>query len=656
MKIGFNLKTVRGKKRMVLNLSGKKIPEKQDIVAAVEPEPVQKERKKLRLNMTLNPKREKEGKEEPIRRGYTVTMLPSFLGMPMGVPANLSETKNRPSFSASSYPSSATSAAAAKTSGEETEGKFSITGGVLTGIGVPEIKTEAENIKEREAEAMANETLEDLKLIDIKYPLIPSKPKTGERVFAYAHVTFDRRSNEIVYSVIEPKLDDIEKELLASIKEYIQEKINVDFSQVRKKNAMNYITDIFDLALGYLKPDIDESTEEVLKYYVFRDFVGMENLEPLLNDKFGEDISCDGIGINVYVYHRNPRFGTLKTNVVFSSADELDTVVNTMAERCGKTISISRPLLDATLPDGSRVQATLGSDIARRGSNFTIRMFTEEPMTPLDIIKGGTCDARMMAYYWILIEHGTSFLVSGGTATGKTSLLNVLSLFIKPQMKIVSIEDTAELRLPHAHWIPEVARTPISEEGKVDMFELLKESLRQRPDYIIVGEVRGQEAYVLFQQMAVGHPGLSTIHAENFQKLVDRLTSPPINLPPNMLEILDVVIFLKRVKHGRRFLRRVSASVEITGFDRGNSTPTINEVFDWSPSTDTFKSPEKSMMLRKVAVLTGVTESDIQKEIETRAKVLEWMVLNNIKDYRKVAAVVNMFYTSKELLLAKLGV
>lgn len=639
-KINFSLKTPGGKKRLVLR------PAKEPALSLAPPEKIeqiaeQKPEKKWRLNIKIKPKMQKQ--EEAVKKGYTMTMLPppmfpSSGGFSSPFPAALS------SPNAGFEPSAA-------------EGKFSIGGTVIVqGISIPEIRTQAELVKEKELEVMANETIEDLKVIDIKYPLIPSKPKTGERVFAYAHITFDRRTNELVYSVVEPRLDDGEQKLLVDIKEYIQEKINIDFSQVRQKNAMNYIADIFDLALEYLKPKIDESAEEVLRYYVFRDFVGLEKIEPLLNDRFIEDISCDGIAINIYIYHRNPRFGTLKTNVSFSTMEELDTFVNKLSERCGRTISISKPLLDATLPDGSRIQATLGSDIARRGSNFTIRMFTEEPMTPLDIIKGGTCDARMMAYYWMLIEHGSSFLISGGTATGKTSLLNVLSLFIKPQMKIVSIEDTSELRLPHAHWIPEVARTPISEEGKVDMFELLKESLRQRPDYIIVGEVRGQEAYVLFQQMAIGHPGLSTMHAENFPKLIDRLTSPPINLPPNLLENLDVVIFLRRVKHGRRYIRRVSSSVEITGFDRQTSSPIMNEIFSWSPHDDAFKSVKKSMMLRKIAVLSALTEDDIEKELETRSKVLEWMVLNNIQDYKKVAAVINMFYTSRELLLAKLGV
>ena len=385
------------------------------------------------------------------------------------------------------------------------------------------------------------------------------------------------------------------------------------------------------------------------------DLIGLEKIEPLMQDKFIEDISCDGVNIPIFVYHRLPQFGSVKTSVVFKTGEELDSFVSKLAERCGRSISVAKPLLDGTLPNGSRLQTTLGSDIARNGSNFTIRMFSDKPMTPVDTIKFGTSDLKMMAYFWFLVEHGSSVLISGGTATGKTSLLNVLSLFIKPQMKIISIEDTSEIRLPHAHWVPEVARTPISEEGKVDMFELLRESLRQRPDYIIVGEVRGKEAYVLFQQMAVGHPGLSTIHAENFQKLVDRMTSPPINLPANLMENLDLILFLKRVKQGRKYNRRIFSAVEVTGYDNNSKTPITNEVFAWNARSDEYITQNSSAQLKKIQGITGMTDEQIGKELENRAKVLKWMVNKNITDYRKIASIISMYYLSPDFLMGRIA-
>lgn len=508
-------------------------------------------------------------------------------------------------------------------------------------VPIPDIQTEKIPVPEQE----------DLKIVNMKYPLIPTAPKQGDRIYAFAHIYFDRRFNELVYNVVEPPISENMRVLLEQIKDYIQEKLDINFAQIRKNEAVNYISGIFNRAVRYfnIRSDID-----IMRYYVIRDFIGLEAIEPILQDKNIEDISCDGVNIPIYIYHRDPKLGSLRTNVYFRTKDELDSFVNKLAERSGKSISIARPLLDGSLPDGSRVQATLGSDIARHGSNFTIRMFTEKPLTPVDMLKFGTMDLKTLSYLWFIIEHEASLLISGGTASGKTSILNVLSLFIKPQLKIVSIEDTAELRLPHAHWVPEVARSVISDVGAVDMFELLRESLRQRPDYIIVGEVRGKEAYVLFQQMAVGHSGLATIHAESFVKLLDRLTTAPISLPPNLIQNLDSILFVKRLKQGRRYIRRVSSMTEVVGYDRKKDRPVVNEVFKWDPSKDVFTTVSKSTVMRKIANLTGMSENDIKTELENRAKVLRWMLKKDLKDYRAVSAVVNMYYLSPDFLLKRI--
>ncbi len=515
---------------------------------------------------------------------------------------------------------------------------------ITAGIELPDIPTEK----------LAVADTGDIQLTNLKYPLIPSTPAKGERIFAYAHIYFDRRVGEVVYKIVEPLLGDNQK-ILDEIKEYIVEKLDINFAQIRKNEAVSYLNAVFAKAVSYFKIKLDKDAIDILRYYVIRDFIGLEKIEPLMQDKYIEDISCDGINVPIYVYHRYPQFGSIRASVMFTNRDELDLFVSKLAERCGRTISVAKPLLDGTLPNGSRLQATLGSDIARNGSNFTIRMFSDKPMTPVDIIKSGTCDLKMMAYFWFLVEHGSSILVSGGTASGKTSLLNVLSLFIKPQMKIISIEDTSELRLPHMHWISEVARTPISEEGKVDMFELLRESLRQRPDYIIVGEVRGREAYVLFQQIAVGHPGLSTVHAESFPKLVDRMTSPPINLPANLLENLDLILFMKRVKQGRKYNRRIFSSIEVVGYDQDRKMPVTNELIRWDARTDSFRITGKSALLKKISDSAGMSDIEVWKEIEQRAKIIKWMVNRNITDYRKIAAVINMFYLSPDFLLGKIG-
>ncbi|MBI4162466.1 MAG: type II/IV secretion system ATPase subunit [Candidatus Aenigmarchaeota archaeon] len=493
---------------------------------------------------------------------------------------------------------------------------------------------------------------EEPKPINLRYPLIPRDPKGG-RVFAYAHIFFDQTSNELIYSIVEPAVDDGVKKLIENIKFYIQEKIDVNFAQVRGRTAEGYVAKLIENALRYFK-ERNKETCEAVKYYVLRDFVGLEIIEPLMQDANIEDISCDGVNIPIYVYHRDSKIGSIKTNIKFTDRDVLDAFVSKVAERCGKSISVARPLLDGTLPNGSRVQATLGSDIARHGSNFTIRMFTENPLTPVDMVKYGTSDLKMMSYFWFLVERGASFLISGGTATGKTSFLNALSLFIKPQMKIVSIEDTAELRLPHSHWVPEVARTPLSEQGTVDMYELLRESLRQRPDFIIVGEVRGKEAFVLFQQMSIGHPGMATIHSDNMNKLIDRLTTAPINLSPNLIQNLDVIIFLRSVKIGRRYIRRIVSVIEVLGYDKRTRLPVVAETFKWNPKNDEYVSIKDSVLLKRTADKTGITNSDVKQDLENRSKVLEWMMKNDMKDYRKVSSIINLFYTSQDFLVEKI--
>ena len=514
----------------------------------------------------------------------------------------------------------------------------------VEGIEIPENKVDVK-LPEFETKKLAN--------ISIKYPLIP--PSSKGRVFASANIFWDDIRHEFVYRVMEPELSKENAEILKKVKEFIQEKINIDFTKLRKIESIRYISNMFDDALNYFKVVKTPETKEILKYYIFRDFIGLGKIEPLLKDPNIEDISCDGVGVPIYVYHKDSRFGSLRTNILFKTKRELDNFVMKLAERCGKTVSIANPLLDGVLPDGSRVQTTLESDIARRGSNFTIRKFSEKPLTPVDLLKFGTVNLTQMAYFWLAIEYGSSIFVSGGMASGKTTLLNVLSFFIKPQLKIVSIEDTAELRLAHPHWVPQIARVPIAAEKKdIDLYELLKESLRQRPDYIIVGEVRGREAYVLFQQIALGHGGLATIHAENFSKLVDRLTTPPISLHPSLLQNLDLVIFIERRKRKEKYLRRVTAVDEIIGYDKETKTPIWNEIFEWDAMHDKFQIKNKSYLLKKFAVKYGMKEIEIRNEINDRTKVLCWLVKRHINDYRKITAIINLFYVSRDYLLERI--
>jgi len=522
---------------------------------------------------------------------------------------------------------------------------------VIEGVEMPE-KTEfiARNIT-------PPEEIENLRNLNVSYHLIPSTPKPGEDIFAYVNVRWNAAKGEVEYIVIEPDITAADKDVIEKVKTDLEERLDVDFTKLGDVKGKELLRAEIEKSFSRI-PNlyVDERKKRILAYYIERDVAGYGRIEAMMKDPNIEDISCDGLNVPLYIYHRSPKLGTVKTNIVFTDKDELDSFAVKLAQKCDKGISIAEPLLDGSLPDGSRVQATLGTDIARRGSNFTIRKFTEKPLTPTHMLKYRTLNSTQIAYLWLAIENGQSMLVSGGTATGKTALLNVLSLLIRPNMKVVSIEDTAELRLPLPHWVPHVARTPISTEGKVgevSLFDLLKSSLRQRPDYIIVGEVRGKEAYVLFQQIATGHTGLATIHAANFTQLMDRLITPPISLPPTLIENISVIVFLVVSKIKGSYVRRANTIVEIVGMK--GERPVTRTIFQWRPVDDSFEALEKSIIMKAIAERMGITEDKIREEISRRKRILEWMLEKEIFDYREVAKVVAMYYSNPVKLLNIMG-
>ncbi|OYT43646.1 MAG: type IV secretion system protein VirB11 [Candidatus Aenigmarchaeota archaeon ex4484_56] len=520
----------------------------------------------------------------------------------------------------------------------------------LTGIPFPRIKSEIVPLPKKFKR-------KELKIINLKYPLIPKNPKRGEEIFAYAHIFWNKKTNELIYNVIEPKITKKEKLIIEDIKRYISEKIDIDFAAIKRFEARNYLFKKIDDAIEYFRLNLSDTESKIFKYYIFRDFLGLERIEPILQDDNLEDISCNGVGVPMYVVHRDSRFGSLRTNIYFETFEELDSFVMKLAQKCGRDISVAQPLLDGILPDNSRVQATLATDIARRGSNFTIRKFNKDPFTPVIHILSNTCDVKLMTYLWFAIENGRSVLIAGGTASGKTSLLNSISMFIKPQEKIVTIEDTGELQLPHPNWVPEVAREVMETKGyhSVTLFDLLRESLRQRPNRIIVGEVRGKEAYVLFQAMATGHPGLATIHAESMDTLIDRLTTEPINLPASLLETLDIIIFISQVHIGDRKFRRIVNIEEVGGMDFRTNRPVTNVFSRWEPKTDTFKIVNKSIILKKILDLTGKSKKEIEEDIINKSKVLEYLSKEKITDYVKIGNIIAEYTSSPERFLRKIG-
>jgi flagellar protein FlaI len=495
---------------------------------------------------------------------------------------------------------------------------------------------------------------EPVKKFYMAYPLIPNKPKNNEPVFAYTRIFWDKNNNRYNYQLFEPKLTYKIQDALNKIKELLEQKLDIDFSKLKKFEAKQYLEKQVEDILKHFGFKLTEIETEILKYYIQRNFIGLGKIEALMQDQNIEDVSCDGVNIPIFIFHRNTHLGSMISNITFDDSEELDSFIIRISQLCGKNVSVANPLLNGSLPDGSRIQATLATDIARRGSNFTIRKFTEEPLTPVHLLNSGTIDVKSLAYLWFMIDHGRSMLISGGTATGKTTFLNMLSLLIRPEKKILSIEDTPELILPHTHWVPTVARTAIAsgKVGEIDLFDLLKESLRQRPDYIIVGEVRGKEAYILFQQMATGHPSLATIHAENISKLADRLTTPPISLPPSLMRSLDIVVFLSNLKYKNHFVRRAIEILEIAGFNTKERMPIVNQVYKWDPIKDRFDTSNSSIILEKVSQLTGTREKKVQEDIEKKMAILNWMKDSNIVNYRDVYKILSIYYGEPERLLS----
>ena len=496
--------------------------------------------------------------------------------------------------------------------------------------------------------------LEELRNVNENYPLITSNMNGQNMVIASAHIFFDNEHQTLRYNVIEPKLNEYMHGIVNRTIEELHENLDLEFENLKNKSEMHqYLSKKIDEI--WSKLDLHPSTENslILKYYVVRQVSGLEIIDAIMQDPNIEDISCDGIGMPVFIFHRNPLYGEMSTNISFNSKVELDSFCMRLAQKAKRSISVANPLMDGSLEDGSRVQITYGTDISRRGSNFTIRKFFKNPLSPIDLMKFETVDAITLAYLWYNIEMEKSILIAGSTASGKTTFLNSVSLFIRPNDKIVSIEDTSELQLPHSNWIPQVTRAGFGPDkyGEIDMHNLLKSSLRQRPDYLIVGEVRGVEAEVLFQAMATGHPGLSTIHADTVEAVIDRLSTPPIQLPLSVLQNLDIIVFLEKMKKEGRFFRKVKKVVEVEGFDSKNKELKVNDAIVYDPKTNSLTKNE-SYILSQIAESNAKNHDHVLDEIMRRSNILKWMNENEITRFEEVNKIIKTYYVNPGAVLS----
>ncbi|MHC1570595.1 MAG: type II/IV secretion system ATPase subunit [Methermicoccaceae archaeon] len=478
----------------------------------------------------------------------------------------------------------------------------------------------------------------------------------GDPIFI--HIYGSRREGNIRYFAVEPKLTSLEKkkyrlvldsilelsakepvpenetELRAMILKLLDEVCAVSGNNSSSSNGDGVLQSLLSPAQ---KIPVSQQEYSKIQYYTERDIIGSGPIEPLIRDPYIEDIHCIGLN-DIYIVHKI--FDMTPTNVRFADEVELDGWMRSMSERIGRPVSDSRPIADGALPDGSRINIIYSTDVSRRGPSFTMRKFTSTPISIIQLIKWGTISPEIAAYLWLCLENGMSIFFSGETASGKTTMLNACLPFINPKSKVYSAEDTAEVLPPQPVWQQLITREEGPPESRVELFTLLKAALRSRPNYIIVGEIRGVEGSVAFQAMQTGHPVIATFHASSVKKMIQRLTGEPIKVPVTFVDNLNVAMILQAVYRNGRFLRRCTAVEEIEGYYEDVGGVITRAVFQWDPVSDAheFRGLNNSFVLEdKIAKILGYDDPrQIYNDLFLRAKVLRMMIDNDIVEYSKV--------------------
>jgi flagellar protein FlaI len=467
--------------------------------------------------------------------------------------------------------------------------------------------------------------------------------------FSYIRITYDNAVSDYLMTVIEPKLNEFEQELLDKIKSTFEMTLDYEWEKLDVMDKKTYLEKSVDSYIRSRGIRLEPISEDKIKYYISRDFVGYGPVDTLIRDTHVEDVSCDGVGIPLFLFHS--KFESIKTSIVFNDEDDLNSFVISLGQRCGKQLSVSNPILDGTTPEGHRVQATYAREVTTRGASFTIRRFKEKPFTPVELIKYGTASPEIVAYLWLSVEHGESAIIAGGTASGKTATLNAMALFIPPGAKVVTMEDTREINLPHENWIPGATRSGSGERGpdgkaagEIDMYDLVRAALRQRPNYIIVGEVRGKETYTMFQAMATGHTTFSTMHADSVKGMVNRLENPPINCPRILLTALRNVIIQTHARVGMDMVRRIKQLIEIVGFEPETNELISNTVYEWDQATDKFIFKGHSFLFDKIMEMKNLTHEELLQEFERRVDIIKYMVSKDISDHQEIWDLIRAYY------------
>ena len=483
--------------------------------------------------------------------------------------------------------------------------------------------------------------------------------------FQYVNISFN--GEELIHHGIEPQLSDGETQYLKIIENAFEKMIHSEIVIIADKDREEYLRDRFSMIIDIYHLNIDDFLKEKLFYHLLKKYTGYGKIDILMKDPYLEDITCNGPNTPIYVNHRI--YGSIQAGIVFEEV-ELNNFVMKMAQTAGKHISVLQPIRDATLTDGSRANLTLGREVTKKGSTFTIRRFKTNPVSSIDLLNYGTFDPQQLAYLWIILEYKRSILAAGGTASGKTTTLNALGAFIPPEYKIVSIEDTAELNLMHPNWTQSITRTGFGGEtglsntsgggyggaaGDIQLYDLLVAALRQRPEYIVVGEVRGAEAFTLFQAISVGHPCLGTIHAGSMKELLSRVESKPMNVPRSLFSSVDCIIFNSMIKVGEHYMRRATRIVEIVEIDPDRGDLITNPVYRWDPVTDTFVYSKNSALFAAIGEEFGIDEAYLANEMNDRARLLESLAQNDITDYKRVANAIRTYSRDKDAAMERIG-
>jgi len=481
-----------------------------------------------------------------------------------------------------------------------------------------------------------------------------------QQPFSYAAIFRNIETEKQLYHVIEPKLSEAESNLYQYLTHALKD-------QLLYRTDLSRTDDAEDVLEQEVRDEVDDHPAlnpqpgEMAKvlYYLRRDLVGYERIHPFMYDPDLEEISCNGAGVDnpIYVYHRD--HDDLVTNIHFEEAEEgiegdneLRAFVQKLAQRSGEDISTANPATGTALPDGSRIQLTL-EEISPDGPTFTIRKFQEEPFTPIDLIQSGTFTAEQLAYLWVLVENGYSGLVSGGTGAGKTTTLNAIGLFIPPGQKVITIEDTREVKLPQENSVSLLTREPQVDDDAagIDMFDLLRSSLRMRPEYLIVGEVRGAEAKNLFQAMNTGHVSMATIHADSMRSALSRLENDPMNIPKNLISELGFVTIQTAVpEDDGDTIRRSKSIIELTGYDSEADELHYKTTWAWGADQDMMIDESTSELFRELRD-EGVDPDNARVE---RQRVLEYLADNGITGYHPVTTIIRAFQRAPEVVLGQI--